>query len=589
MNTRDILKTLGLGIGLITASCVAEPQEDTNDPLIEETTDKPSQTKLEDLTIVRSHYEQREPCRVPETTAPSNPFSLVRQEALENFRQSYDIGNFPISGGPGVTIADFNNDSYDDIYFPSSHSNGSLFLNDGNGGFSQTRISPRGAQFSVGSIAFDYNNDGYPDLLVIGAKREKSNDEGLVLYRNDNGTFSDVTAGVGISNLPEGARFSAAACDVDRDGDLDFIVGGYINLKQNDGLEELLFINHSDEGEESFTEEANERGLNQVMGLVGQTFTYVVLCADINGDRHQDIIELNDGGRFIPNGAYVNRGDGYFESKGEELGLDFSSNQIGGRDSADAMGGDIGDIDLNGIPEIAVTNVDGRTMLLFRGRNETRTIEGRKQTLIRYSDIARDIGIESTEHWAWGVRLLDTDNDMDQDIVFASSISVKSPDADLRDRYFRNEGWMDQGRVFTELYLSESRNSGYGLATGDFELDGRLEIIVTNTGIRPDIFSTNAQSNWVLYKLTGTTSNRDALGSIVRITARDGCTIEKYRHNSGGFASSDSAYVHSGLGPAQYAETTVVWPTGETEEFGELEANYVYELVESSGEARRIK
>ena len=572
----------GLLIALGLGSCV--PETASSDPHLKEETEE----KIKKSEITPSGYQQRDACEVTKIKEIDPPFQIsLQNRGIGSFIQRYSHGNFPISGGPGVSIGDINNDSFDDIYLPTTESMGRLYINDGTGRFTQANNSPPGPQLAIGSIMFDYNNDDFQDILIIGAQEQTTNRGSTRIYRNEGeGEFVDTTNEIGITNLPGGARFSGAVCDIDNDGDLDIIIGGYINGNSDNGLEDLLFVNQLNRGEERFVEEAAKRGLNQTSFGNLQGFTYAVLCTDINRDGLADIIMGNDGGLNAPNEAYVNQGNGTFIEQAQDLGLNYSYNQKGfPRDGADTMGIAFGDMNLDGLPDILMSNYTERTTLAFQGYLE----EGR----IRFRDVARDIGFTSTNHTNWGIKFVDPDNDMDEDIISASAIPIKG-DYDSTDQYLKNEGLNEGNTIYREILPSSDRRvlerDSYGLVVSDLDLDGRIDVIISNKNQPPTILSAvPTNGNYILYKLRGTVSNRDAVGSIVRITARNGCTIEKYRHIGGSFASSDSAYIHSGLGPAEYAETTVIWPTGEIEEFGELEANHVYELEEGSGKARIIK
>ncbi len=593
MNIRNMLKMLYLGTTL-GISCVPEVSG-TDNPIVSGELDSGIDGNDKNKRKFPK-FNQDEACIVPPITPQIPPFiDTTRDRGLEQFIQSFSHGGFILFGGPGVAVGDVNGDDYDDLYFPAERTSGGgkLFINSRRGNFREIGNSPRGPELGTGAMFFDYDNDGDQDLLVIGIKEEQRT-EGLVLYENNGaGNFTDITKKVGMSELPIGARFSAAICDIENDGDLDVIVAGYTDDKEvvwNGSLEELLYVNNSEKIGRRFTEEANERGLNQRVFSDLRGATYVILCIDINRDGSPDILVGNDNGINVPNELYINNGTGSFTNQAVLYRIDYSSNQENfPRDAADTMGIDIGDINLDGIPDIIMSNYEGRTTLVFQGYLEREDI--------RFRETAREIGIRNTSRTNWGVRFVDPDNDMDLDVMISSSGSTGGSET-AEEQYWRNNGWTEDNKGDLSTYREFSpvsdrqilRAPSYGLALTDLELDGRVDVVIANSDSLPNILSARpTNGNWVLYKLTGTVSNRDAVGSIVRITARDGCTIERYRHNSGGFASSDSAYIHSGLGPAEYAETTVIWPTGETEEFGELEANHAYELVESSGEARIIK
>lgn len=598
MNIKNILKAFGLG-AVLGISCIPEVS-DTDNPTISDHTD----SGIDDSDSNKTKYpkfNQGDSCIPPTIEINNPPFSdrTRRDAGTLSFPQNYSSGNITYFGGPGVAVGDVNNDGYDDIYLPAERrtntAGGRLVINDSRGNFSESNNNPEGPELGVGAMFFDYDNDGDQDLFITGSKDNLSTDEGLKLYENNGrGNFSDITREAGIRDIPRGLRFSSAVCDIDNDGDLDLIVAGLIdgNTREPRGLGELLYVNNLEKGKTFFTEEAEERSLNLYKDQQGGV-TFVALCVDINRDGNQDIILGNDYGLTSQNEVYKNDGRGNFTEQASALGLDFARNKgIRGkgnftRDGADTMGMDIGDIDLNGIPDIVMSNLDSppssRTTIIFQGYLENNQIN--------FRGLSTEIGLTSTGHVNWGAKFIDPDKNMTLDLIIA--VSMRDRNTTPPEAFWRNNGFtQDRGFEYTPTCGINCNlgNNSFGLALTDLELDGRVDVVIANANFPPTILSAQpTNGNYILYKLTGTVSNRDAVGSIVRIAARDGCTIEKYRHNSGGFASSDSAYIHSGLGPAQYAETTVIWPTGETEEFGELEANHVYELIEGSGEAEVIK
>ena len=441
-----------------------------------------------------------------------------------------------------------------------------LYRNNGDGTFTDVTIQAgvAGSRYAVGVAVADYDNDGYQDMLITGANGYQ------LLHNNGDGTFVDVTDRAGLGRIHPELRtaFSAAAgwFDYDNDGYLDLIIVNYLKWTVESepscvnagiraycspdsyaGLPSLLFHNN---GDGTFTDVSEASGIFKHVGKgMGVAF------ADYDNDGFTDIFVSNDTFR---NFLFHNNGNGTFSEVGLLSGVAYPEN---GKSVA-GMGVDFRDIDNDGLPDIFETAMFGDNFLLFRN-------QGKAQ--FDYATFSSGIGAATRRLTGWGTGIYDFDNDGWKDLFTANAaildnaelvdhVPYKLPDSLLKNK--RDGSFVDLGPLpRTGLSVPAAHR---GAAFGDLNNDGRIDIVVNCLNAKPEILiNRTANSNhWLILNLVGTKSNRDGLGARIKLATANGV---QYNHatTSVGYGSSSDKRVHFGLGPASKADKIeIAWPSG---------------------------
>lgn len=500
--------------------------------------------------------------------------------------------------GTGAAIFDVDGDGRDDIFIANgtvldragqTGSRSYLYKNAGGEKFSEIGAEAGLVKegWAQAACAADYDNDGHPDLLVT---YYGSN----VLYRNlGDGKFRDVTAA---AKLPVAGRRWGAGCafvDYDLDGHLDLFVSNYIDLdlaktpkpgadpncmwkglavmcgpRGLPAAHNALYRNNRDG---TFTDVSESAGILKPGGRYGLG----VVVSDFDNDRWPDIYVACD---MTPSLLYRNRGDGTFEERGVQAGVAYN---FDGRAQA-GMGVAVADFDGNGFFDLVKTNFSGDLPSLYK--NE----DGKF-----FSDVSRRAGLGVNQLLGWGVAFVDVDEDGWKDIVMTNGHVYPEVDAaNVGERYrqktllYRN---LENGR-FADITgqagpaLQEVR-VGRGLATGDFDGDGRPEIVIVNMNDRPSLLkNTSARGNAVTVRLAGTRSNRSAIGARVVVTANGRNQIDEVR-SGGSYFSQNSLTLHFGLGNAKEVDRLAVrWPSGLEQEWKRIPAGGAILVTEGSND-----
>ena len=499
--------------------------------------------------------------------------------------------------GSGGLFFDYDNDGWIDILLVDGGSLADpaiarqarhrLFRNRGNGTFDDVTSSSgiRHLGYGMGACAGDYDNDGRVDLYITNVGPN-------TLYRNaGGGAFTDVTrtARVGSPLWSTGCAFA----DLDKDGDLDLFVANYVSVdgKHNPYcgnarlntrfychpliFEPLPSVVYRNEGNGTFSDVSAESGIGAIRGNgLG------VVIADYDDDSWPDIFVANDS---VPNVLWHRTSAWRYENLALRAGVAVA---IDGMARA-GMGTDAADYDGDGRLDLVVTNLDFEMFSLFRG------LGGR---LFTYATPESGIGSTTLPFVGFGAVFFDFDNDTFLDVAFANGHMLDNPaqfragaSHAQRKLLFRNLG----ARRFTDVTSSAGpgfalEKVGRGLAAGDIDNDGDLDLLVTNNGQTADLLRNDGTSGHALVvRLIGTQSNRDGIGARLRLTAAGRTQMREVKAGSSYLGQNDLRQ-HFGLGELTRAERLEVkWPSGRVDVVEDLPADQIVSIREGSGIADR--
>ena len=502
----------------------------------------------------------------------------------------------PETMGPGVAFFDYDNDGWMDVflvnsgtsdfYTPAAPPKNALYKNNRNGTFTDVTDAAGvagGREFGMGCAIADYDNDGYQDILVTAYGR-------CTLYHNNgNGTFTDVTARAGLA--APGWTTSAVWFDYDNDGKLDLFLCSFVQFSAKSDVfcgdnklgkrfyciprvfkptPSLLFHNN---GDGTFKEVSAGTGIQRAMGKA-----LGVVATDINGDQAMDLFVAND---TVQNFLFVNRGKGKWEEIGLAAEVGFSANGT----PRSGMGVDASDVNGDGRQDLFVANVDQEMFSLYRN-------DGNEF----FSDVANFHGVAQATRLlsGWGLKFFDYDNDGHVDLILANGHPddmIESYSQQVRYKeplvLFRNDGkklanvTAEAGPAFQKMYPAR------GLAVGDYNNDGRLDVLIGNNGDAPALLKNTAGdgNHWVGLKLQGTSCNRDAVGATITWSYGD-VVRSRYKANGGSYLSSHDMREVLGLGGAakvNWVEIKWPQPSGRVERFTDVPVDRYVTIVEGKG------
>jgi hypothetical protein len=528
------------------------------------------------------------------SSEPRVQFVNVAREAGITFRHENGASKeklMPETFGSGVAWIDFDNDGLPDLFFSNgadlAHGKPSpgnvLYHNLGNGKFedvtAKAGVSGNG-MFATGATVGDYDNDGFLDLFVTGYNSRQ------LFHNNGDGTFTDVTAKAGVSG--GGWSSSAAWVDYDRDGYLDLFVARYLEYD----IKTAPYCGYKQEGYRMYCDPQQFDGVPAQLFHNNHdgTFTDVsvkagianragkglgVVVADIDLDGWPDIFVTNDG---VRNFLYRNKGDGTFQDITYTAGTGFDMN---GKAMA-GMGTEIADFDGDGIPDIFLTAFSREYNTLFRNLGK-----------LQFEDVTLKAGLQSGFlTLAFGAKLFDYDNDGLLDIFCTNghvtdNVELYDPQLTYRqsDLLYQNIG----GGRFKDVSAESGpafriKHVGRGAAVADFDNDGDLDIVVADCG-GPALLYRNDGGNrnhWLAIKARGRESNRFGLGSKVRVTA-GGATQYREINPSGSYLSTSDMRLYVGLGKETVARRLEIeWPRGKKQVLENVPAGQVLTLDEAN-------
>jgi enediyne biosynthesis protein E4 len=528
---------------------------------------------------------------------PATPYPFEEVPATKSgIRWVHDAGRspqkyLPESSGAGCAFLDYDNDGWMDIYFvnsgrsnfftPSRPLRNALYRNNRDGTFTDMTDHARvaGGGYGQGVAVGDYNGDGLPDIYVTQCG-------GNILYRNNgDGTFTDVTAQAGVA--AGGWCTSAVWFDYDNDGRLDLFVCQFAALDLARGCAvdaagrrhycipttfdpEPSWLFHNN-GDGTFTDVSKSSGIAQYLGKA-----WGVVAADMNNDGRVDLFVSND---TVPNFLLMNRG-GKFEDAGLEADVAFSRD---GR-ARSGMGVDAADFNQDGWIDLFVANIDEEFFSLYQNGGDG-----------TFSDVAAQMGIAMPTRWmsGWGSKFLDYDNDGDIDLFAANGfpdnlLDEASGMIQWRQRLllFHHEGKVfrdvsvDSGPLFTQTFPAR------GLAVGDFDNDGGVDVLIVNNNEAPVLLRNEVgrRNNWLGVRLIGRKCNIDAIGAKVTWQAGD-LTRSFTKVGGGSFLSSHDPRIVMGIGQRKKIDSLrVQWPqpSGALEHFTNLPLNRYITITEGT-------
>jgi enediyne biosynthesis protein E4 len=503
--------------------------------------------------------------------------------------------------GSGAAVIDYDHDGWPDIYLvngaglesltgASTPATGHLYRNNHDGTFRDVtaKAGLTASGWGQGACVGDYDNDGFDDLYVTYYGKNR-------LYHNErNGTFKEVDAGVGGNGGEWGS--GCAFVDYDRDGKLDLIVANYVHFdiktapRPGDGQmcvwkgvpvmcgprglassPNLLYHNL---GNGRFEDVSKASGIEKTYGH----YCLGVSTLDYNRDGWPDIYVACDS---TPSILYRNNKDGTFTDVAVDAEVAFDDD---GREQA-GMGATVGDFNGDGWPDLFKTNFSDDTSSLYQNNGDG-----------TFSWKLFDAGLSlNTQYLGWGVMFFDIDNDGWPDLMLANGHVYPEVDTAHLGATYREPRlvyWNQGNGKFKDI--SKSAGPGVlepgasrGLAVGDFWNDGRVSVVVNNSGGKPMLLVNQAvnRNHWLGIEAVGTKSNRDGIGARVEVTAGGKTWAQEVRSGSS-YLSSNDMRLHFGLGSAAAIDRIeIAWPSGHKEKFAPGPVDHIVTLKEGTGQA----
>jgi hypothetical protein len=495
----------------------------------------------------------------------------------------------------GVALLDYDNDGYLDIFFtngaqiPSLGKDSSAFYNrlyhnnhDGTFTDVTARAGVRGEGYSMGVAVGDYDNDGWDDIYVTGVNHN------ILYHNNGNGTFTDVTARAAVAGTSGGKKqlsVSAAWLDYDNDGYLDLFVTNYLDWTAEDskvcgapgkrlscppslygGEASILYHNN---GDGTFSDVSTATGIGAQIGKgMG------VAIADYDGDGWMDIFVANDNER---NFLFRNRSGKGFDEVGIESLVAYTEDGV----PVSSMGVDFRDWNNDGRPSLFVTALGGETFPLYRNEGNG---------LFSIDTYPAGTGFATFRMSGWGAGIVDFDNDGYKDLFSANSHVSANADIDPQQHYLQaNAVFKNLGNgTFTDVSAQagaamQAHAAHRGCAFGDLNNDGKTDVVVSTIGSPAELlYNTSTDKNhWILIQTVGVKSNRDGIGTRIKVTGESGQVQYNHVTTAGSYASSSDKRVHFGLGAdTSIKEIELLWPSGTVQTLRDVKADQVLKIVE---------
>lgn len=531
----------------------------------------------------------------PRGVQPSDWFRDMTTDSGVDFqyRNGRDGQRFTIleSVGGGVAMLDYDRDGQLDLFFPGggtidaetgepSGLPGVLYRNEGNWQFRDVTAAAgltTGETYTHGGTVGDFDNDGWPDLLVTGYGRSR-------LFHNEgDGTFTDVTQAAG---LPENAWHTAAAwADLDRDGGADLLLIAYVDWKPGESpgcrrspsqeldtcppqkYNPLPDRSYRNRGDGTFEENTAQIGLKPDGKGLG------VVATDMNADGRVDVYVAND---QIANFLYLSQPDGTWQEQGYLAGV--AGNEYGIPEGS--MGVDLADVDGDGLAELFVTNYEMEDNSLYRGLGNG---------LFEHQTVRFGLGGKSRQLVGFGTALEDFNGDARPDLlVINGHVLYTTGLAPLQQRaaLYRNEA----GKRFEEVtddggpWFAEPR-AGRGLAVGDLDNNGSPDLAVSSLNEPVSLLKNNkTPGRWIRLEPVGTTVERRAVGAVLAVEWNDH-RVTRFVTSGAGYLSSFDSRILIALPEADHntlVRVRVKWDTEHEQVFEELAPNRTHQLIQGS-------
>lgn len=503
----------------------------------------------------------------------------------------------PETMGPGVAFIDYDNDGWPDIFIvngmdwpghASKRTTPKLYHNNHDGTF--TDVTHKAGldveMFGMGVAVGDYDNDGYDDLFVTALGQSR------LFHNNGNGTFTDVTQKAGLLG-PKEFSTSAAWVDYDRDGKLDLVVANYVQWS----LEGDLYCTLDGKSKSYCTPESykgasvrlwHNRGdgtfedVTKKAGLWDPTSkTLGIAILDYDNDGWPDLLFSND---TQPNKLYRNNGNGTFTEKAVVAGVAFSEDGV----ARAGMGVDAADYDRSGMASILITNFSNQMLSLYHNEGKGLFVDEAPRS---------EVGRNSLLTLGFGCFFFDYDLDGWPDILIANGhidgdIQRVQPNVKyaMPPHIFRNLGKGNFQEVTKSLGARfATPRVGRGAAYGDINNDGRLDLLLSTNGgpvylFENDFTGNPAAANKSLrLKLIGTKSNRDGIGTVVKLTAGGESQSEMLRSGSS-YLSASELVLTFGLAMHEQADSIEIrWPSGQVDKLADVAAGQTITVTEGKG------
>jgi hypothetical protein len=510
------------------------------------------------------------------------------------------------STGSGVALIDYDRDGYPDIFLvngsrlegfaPGAEPTNHLFHNNRDGTFTDVtaRAGVGSSGWGHGVCVGDFDNDGFDDLFVTYYGRQN-----ILYHNNGDGTFTDATVKAGLGELLRNWSTGCAFLDYDRDGRLDLFVASYVDFNLGSaglpgagpnclsrgvavfcgprGMPAAQSHLYRNQGNGKFADVSAAAGIMKASDCYGLG----VLTGDFENRGWPDIYVACDS---TPSLWFRNNGNGTFVERGVEAGIAYDED---GREQA-GMGVSAGDYDADGWLDIFKTNFEDDVPDLYHN-------EGDGTFTFRTFDAKLGFNLK---YLGWGGGFFDYDNDGWLDIFIANGHvypeleNHNHPEVAFRQRnlLYHNSG---NGRFEDVTSIAgpglDLRRSGRGVAFGDLNNDGRIDILINNQNDPPTLLHNESENpnHWISVRTVGTKSNRDGIGARVTLFAGGRRQMQEVR-SGGSYLSQSDLRVHFGLGGAATIDWIEVrWPSGVVDKIDNASADRLLTVEEGWGTVQK--